>query len=250
MSIFLGTNQVDNIIKINNIYDTNDIESWFNRTIVTIYDSRLTTITPEAFYSCSSLKNISFLNCVYIDLSAFTGCSKLTLVNFPNCSIISHDAFRTCTSLSYIYFPVCKVIHSYAFYGCTSLQTIYFPICSRIASNAFSSCRRLTSINFPEVLLIESNAFRSCSSLTTASFPICNNISNNAFSGCYNLISLYLNSVSSVPSLGTSVFNSTPIGGYSTSAGQYGSVYVPASLYSSFLTATNWSSISARIVSI
>jgi len=56
--------------------------------------------------------------------------------------------------------------------------------------------------------------------------------------------------VSSVPTLGLSAFASTPIGGYSDSAGQYGSVYVPASLYSSFLTANNWSLISSRIASV
>jgi hypothetical protein len=69
-----------------------------------------------------------------------------------------------------------------------------------------------------------------------------------AFSGCVRLISLYLTSVSRVPTLGTSVFTSTPIGGYTTDAGQYGSVYVPMSLVDAFKTATNWSFISARIV--
>jgi hypothetical protein len=47
------------------------------------------------------------------------------------------------------------------------------------------------------------------------------------------------------------VFYSTPIGGRTTSTGGvYGSVFVPSSLYSSFITATNWTSISARIVSV
>ena len=66
---------------------------------------------------------------------------------------------------------------------------------------------------------------------------------------CYNLISLNLAEVSSVPTLGTGAFTSTPIGGYSTSAGQYGSVYVPSSLYNDFLIAPNWSNISSRILS-
>jgi hypothetical protein len=97
------------------------------------------------------------------------------------------------------------------------------------------------------------NAFQSCISLTTASFSKCSYIGGSVFSDCYNLISLYLNSVSSVPTLDgatSRVFYSTPIGGYSDIAGRYGSVYVPSSLYNSFLTATNWSSIAARIVSV
>lgn len=81
--------------------------------------------------------------------------------------------------------------------------------------------------------------------------PACTSVRDNAFIYCYNLVSLYLTGVSMVPTLGgTSVFTSTPIGGYSASAGQYGSVYVPASLYDSFLVATNWSSIASRIVSV
>jgi hypothetical protein len=64
------------------------------------------------------------------------------------------------------------------------------------------------------------------------------------------LTELYLTDVSSVPNLKTSVFINTPINGYSATAGQYGSVYVPASLYESFLTANHWSSIASRIVSV
>ena len=80
--------------------------------------------------------------------------------------------------------------------------------------------------------------------------PALGSIGNSVFRGCVHMIELRLDSVSAVTTLGTGVFASTPIGGYSASAGQYGSVFVPASLYESFLTATNWSSISSRIVSV
>jgi hypothetical protein len=53
-----------------------------------------------------------------------------------------------------------------------------------------------------------------------------------------------------VTALGTNPFTSTPIGGYSAVAGQYGSVFVPASLLTAFQTATNWSSIASRIVGV
>jgi len=67
------------------------------------------------------------------------------------------------------------------------------------------------------------------------------------------LISLYLTSVSKVTTLtggASSVFYSTPIGGYSAIAGQYGSVYVPQSLLTSFRTSSTWSTISSRIVGV
>ncbi len=79
---------------------------------------------------------------------------------------------------------------------------------------------------------------------------MCSSIGGSAFGSCYNLIRLYLTSVTAVPSLGTYAFSSTPIGGYSASAGQYGSVYVPTSLVDAFKVATNWSSIADRIVGV
>ena len=114
---------------------------------------------------------------------------------------------------------------------------------------AFAECKLLVQASFPACTSIGTNAFAYCSSLTEVSFPLCTSIGTSAFQNCYNLISLNLTSVSSVPTLGITVFYSTPIGGYSASAGKYGSVYVPASLYNSFLTAANWSSIASRIVS-
>ena len=44
---------------------------------------------------------------------------------------------------------------------------------------------------------------------------------------------------------------STPISNYTSSTGGvYGSIYVPASLYNDYVTDTNWSAYSARIVSV
>jgi hypothetical protein len=73
-------------------------------------------------------------------------------------------------------------------------------------------------------------------------------IGSYAFRSCYKLVSLYLTGVTAVPTLSASAFVSTPIGGYTASAGKYGSIYVPSSLVASFKAAANWSSVSARIV--
>ena len=141
-------------------------------------------------------------------------------------------------------------ISNYAFYNCSALTTASFPSCTSIGTSAFNSCYNLTTASFPAATTIGSYAFFACSKLTTASFPAVTSIGNGAFQYCNRLTSLNLVGVSKVPLLKNSVFVSTPIGGYSASAGQYGSVYVPASLYESFLTATNWSSIASRIVSV
>ena len=110
--------------------------------------------------------------------------------------------------------------------------------------------RTLTSYTNSAVSSIGANAFNGCTSLTTVSFPMATYIGTYAFSGCFNLKSLYLTG-SSVCSLAHSnAFLSTPIGGYSTSAGTYGSIYVPASLLASYKSATNWAYFSSRFVSI
>ena len=94
---------------------------------------------------------------------------------------------------------------------------------------------------------IGSYAFAYCSSLTEVNFPACTSIGSYAFRGCRKLLSFNLAGVSSVPTLsGTSVFSSTPIGGYTVSTGGvYGSVYVPSSLLTVFQTAPNWSLIAS-----
>ena len=93
--------------------------------------------------------------------------------------------------------------------------------------------------------------FYGCTNLTTVSLSACTSIDTYAFRSCYNLLSLYLLG-SSIPTLAsTNAFISTPISAYTTSTGGvYGSIYVPSSLYNSYLTATNWSQFSSRFVSV
>lgn len=116
-----------------------------------------------------------------------------------------------------------------------------------IGMNAFHNCSSLTTASFPNVTTISSSAFYRCSSLTEASFPKAKSIGSQAFRNCTKLMSLYI-LASSVATLGPSAFLSTPMS-LSTYTGSFGSIYVPASLVSSYKTATNWKSYSARITS-
>lgn len=55
----------------------------------------------------------------------------------------------------------------------------------------------------------------------------------------------------SVASLAHSnAFSSTPIAGYSASTGQVGSIYVPASLLTTYQSKTNWTYFSSRFVGV
>ena len=143
------------------------------------------------------------------------------------------------------------LVLDYAFYMCRLLQSVNLPMASYIGGAAFYYCDSLQSVKSPKISYIDDNAFNACALLKSIDLPNVSYIKGGAFRGCYNLLSLYLGSTS-VCSLGaTNAFSSTPIGGYTTSTGGiYGSIYVPASLYSDYINATNWTVFSSRFVSI
>ena len=254
MSIFLGSDQIGSInlvqLQLQNI-DTNLEDTFINRTISSYTNNETLSIQNYNFYNCTNLTEINFPKCERIGIYAFYNCSNLTSVSFPKCTSIGDNTFCYCTNLTKIDFLDCTSIGMSAFRSCYNLISVNFPNCISIESYAFQSCTNLTSISFPNCSYIGNTAFQSCHSLTTISFPKCISIGEYAFRNCFNLLSLYLMG-SSIPKLvSTTAFLSTPISNYTTSTGGiYGSIYVPASLYNDYLTATNWSVYSARIVSV
>ena len=157
-------------------------------------------------------------------------------------------AFDYFSNLTTVSFPAATTIGSYAFYYCTDLTTVSFPSATTIENNAFQYCSSLKTANFPVCTTIGDSAFQYCSNLTTANFPKATTIGSNAFYCCSKLTSLYLTG-SSVVTLGnSSAFYSTPM--KTALSGKYGSIYVPASLLTSYKAATNWTYYSARIVGI
>lgn len=218
------------------------------RNLTTVSFPECITIGNNAFSACSNLTTASFPECTSIGSYAFQACNKLTTVSFSKCTTIGSYAFRFCLSLATISFPKCTTINGSAFYNCSSLTTASFPECTSIDAYAFHSCTNLTTISFPECTFIGNYAFSNCSNLTTVSFPKCTSIGSSIFSNCQKLESVYLMG-SSIPTLGTGVFNSTPIT-VSTYLGYFGSIYVPSSLLASYKTATNWATYSNRMVGI
>ena len=192
----------------------------------TYENSRVTEIGAGVFYNCTSLTSVSFPACTTISNYAFGRCTRLTSVNFPACETIDEYAFGYCKSLTSVNFPACKSISRYAFVHCSSLTSVSFPACTTISNYSFSACSSLTSINL----------------------PACTTIGFSAFQRAYNLTSLTLGASTVCILSGSNAFSSTPIGGYSASAGTYGSIYVPASLLTSYQTATNWTYFSSRFV--
>lgn len=181
---------------------------------------------------------------------AFYGLGNLKTVSFAATSNIGSYAFCFCNSLNTAIFPRASYIYDFAFNRCYSLVSISFPKLITIYKSAFGACHALRSLYFPQVSTIGSYAFYNCTALTTVSFPKAIVISTNAFASCKNLISLYLPGSSICKLDNLDAFNTTPIGGYSASAGTYGSIYVPASLLASYKRATNWVYFSSRFVGI
>jgi uncharacterized repeat protein (TIGR02543 family) len=235
-------------------------------------NDRVTKIKRGTFMGCEQLISVSFPVCTTIGRAAFEDCHRLTSINIPVCEIIGSAAFSYCVALTSVNFPVCKTINNAAFNNCNQLKTISFPACESIGTNAFLYCDDLTFVSFPACKTISNSAFYSCSTLTSANFPACTSIDNWAFGncrvltsanfpactsiddwafhGCYNLKSLYLTGSSLCTLSNSNAFGYTPIGGYSTSAETYGSIYVPASLLTSYQTATNWTYFSSRFIGI
>ena len=228
--------------------DTSVEDSLITRNLSSYTNSRVTSIGSYAFYSCSKLTSVSFPAATTIGNSAFCNCSNLTTISFPVATSIGRYAFGSCSKLTTISFPSATSIVAYAFANCSSLTSISLPKAKIIANGTFQDCISLTSASFPAVTSISNYAFNSCYRLASVNLPAAISIGFYAFSKCYNLIKLYLTGSSLCKLDASNAFSSTPIGGYSTSAGTYGSIYVPASLLASYKAATNWAYFSSRFV--
>ena len=186
------------------------------------------------------------------DTSVEDGLITKTLTNYTNdrVSYIASSAFYSCSKLISVSFPACKSIYTSAFYYCSNLTSISFPACTSIGTAAFANCRSLLSVDFPACMAVYYSAFSYCSSLETISLPNVTNIYSSAFRQCFNLKSLYLMSSRLCMLSHSNAFSSTPIGGYLSHTETYGSIYVPASLLTSYKIATNWTYFSSRFVGI
>ena len=165
-----------------------------NDTLLSIVKSSnsLKTIGERAFQSCHSLSFIEIPDGVTsIGTRAFNDCYALTTINIPNTvAEIKASAFRFCKALTSITLPASITnINDYTFFGCSSLVDINIPYTiNSIGIGAFRECTSLTSITIPENVT---------------------SIGNTTFKDCNKLSSIILQATIP-PSLGTTVFTSSP----------------------------------------
>lgn len=226
------------------------LDALMNGTITSYSNSTMTEVRGGLFLSCKQLTDVNMPMCSKVNMFAFDYCLELNNISFPACETVGEQAFAYCYNLPVADFPLCTKIDMSAFTRCSRLTSINFPNCPSIANYAFNYCPSLTDVSLPSCQILNNSVFSNCYALPTISLPAATTISAGVFNKCYNLKSLYLMGSSVCALKNSNAFLSTPIGGYSASAGTYGSIYVPASLLTSYQTATNWTYFSSRIVGV
>ena len=210
-------------------------EIFKNNTNITkvVIGNNVTSVSPYAFYGCSSLTSVTIPDSVTsIGSSAFSGCSSLTSVTIPDsvtsigsyafegCTAeivwgdepviteIGDDAFAGYKGTSFVIPDSVTSIGESAFYDCSGLKSVTIGNgVTSIGGYAFRGCSSLTSVTIPDsVTSIGGNAFLDCSSLTSVTIPdSVTSIEMSVFSGCSGLTSITI--PDSVTSIGSSAFS-------------------------------------------
>ena len=152
--------------------------------------------------------------------------------------LISPLKYKNSTLTSYLN-NYAKIVGEFAFQSCHLLSQVSFPNCEILDAGAFQNCSVLTQVSFPKCEFIGEQAFESCYSLSQLTLIECKYINKYAFNYCSNLMSLYLNQASEMVTIATyAIFDSSPL-----SAGGSGTIYVPASLETTYKNDSMWSRI-------
>lgn len=237
-----------------------------------LYMPQLRKAGDGAFTNCTALPYIDLSYASQFASNVFSSCTGLSYVNIRLMSDIKDTTFKGCTNLQTASIPDCKIVGSGAFSGCTNLQTVNIPTAETLYPNAFDGCNKLEDIalnnvsgtvgirafalcsklpvvNMPAVVSLSNSVFMSCWSLSYAKFSKLASIGQSTFRNCSRLAVLNFQDCSTVPRLGNvQTFYDTPMS-TSTVLGQWGSIYVPSSLYSTWTTSTNWVTYKNRITS-
>ena len=205
-------------------------------------------VDAYAFRSCYYLSSINLAGCKKIATSAFHSCMRLEgQISIPLCSEIGSQAFRGCSKITAAYMPGITYLTAGVFSGCQSLSEVYIPNVSFVSYAAFNGCSGLKELSFPygQRCSLYSWAFAACTGFSRVVLPSIYNIQSMAFNACTNLTSVYLlyRSTSLVLLSSSNAFSGTKIK-------SQGTIYVPSSMYSSYLTAPQWSYFASRIVSM
>lgn len=215
-------------------------DSAFMNTGIVTLDTNAESINYRAFAFCYSLTSVSASQCTYIGNNAFWSCNNITSMYIPECTYVGDYGLGRLNVVQTINIPKCSYIGQYGFFNDYSLQSMDLPECTTINRAAFGYCSALKSVSLPKCDTIGSNVFYNCTSLNTVYLTECNSIDSRAFNFCTSLQSITLGVYDFCTLYNSNVFDNT-----NTTF----KVYVPRTMYNSYVTDTNWSYWSSHIVS-
>lgn len=215
-----------------------------------IIPSGITSIGTYVFYCCYGLSTViirsgikgvggySFYNCYHLK----------TAILSKGITSISDQAFRDCSSLTHIVFPNgLGAIYANAFYGCRSLERVILPdSVTTLGNYTFAYCYRLRDVKLPSGLkVIPYSGFLQCHGLYRIAIPgSVTSVSAGSFDHCTNMKECDFTACTAIPKLvQNTAFNN---------CSNLMKILVPSSLYSSWITASTWStaSIANKIVAV
>jgi len=205
-------------------------------------------LRPYAFYNNTALKSVNLPAVTNFDGSLFSNCSNLKKVVIGPISIDNVSGFGA-LPIEEISMPNLTSIvgsggaKSAIFQNLSLLTRVYLPKLSNLSSysNTFSGCVTLKNVNLPSLTALTAYyCFHDCDSLKSILVGGRATISDRVLFNGKNLLTAFvLTNNDGISTLGGSSVTNNIL---STNA----IVYVPASLVSSYQSATNWTTINAQ----
>ncbi|MDE6667900.1 MAG: leucine-rich repeat protein [Clostridia bacterium] len=143
-----------------------------------IIPKTVTSIGKKAFYGCTNLKGVYFINddkddyttagyiadadLTLIDRNAFEGCTKLEVLDLSDVKVITvaREAFKDCESLNEVVkSKAIGTAHDRAFLGCKALTSIDITGLHTAGLNVFSGCKNLSTVETARYTAIGTGMF-------------------------------------------------------------------------------------------
>lgn len=221
------------------------------------------SVPERCFNNCNNLSSFSFKDNMQIGSRCFTDCG-FTELTVNNTYDLGYNAFGDCRNISVIHFEGYPYgMANYVFSNCKNLQRIDGYVSPYLTGiGTFTDCVNLSDIGdmcnaihieysyfnntglssvvFSNLESVLNNVFANCRSLYDIRLDVCSYIFDSAFCSCQNLQIVYLLSESVVTLQHRDAFYE---------CNSLTSIFVPESLYYSYVNDTNWTYFSDKIVS-
>jgi hypothetical protein len=159
-------------------------------------------------------------------------------------TLLAHNAFDSCYSIETVDAPLATRVGEGVFKDCYSLKSVSIPNAKTLERNAFND-NALYSLVIPEVLTLASS-YPMCSGngAIEIDFSKITTLPSKCLQNNRNLVSLILRGDTKVTLENIDALSGTPI------ENNFGWIYVPANLVSTYKADSKWSTYASNIVSI